>query len=110
MYDGKKSVALRAFYDALSTAYVFSLDEYMPLDQAVCAAMNGLPVMQIAGTEIIGVEPALGDAIGLAIVDVVNAGDWLIIVAILEIEVARISWPLCTCPQAHVARGRVEMS
>ena len=67
--------------------YVLSLDEYIPLDQAVCTAMNGLPVMQIVGTEIIAVEPALGDAIALAVVDVVNAGDWLIIVALLEIEV-----------------------
>ena len=67
--------------------YVLSLDEYMPLDQMVCTAMNGLPVMQIVGTDIIAVEPALGDAIALAVVDVVNAGDWLIIVALLEVEV-----------------------
>jgi len=67
--------------------YVLSLDEYLPLDQAVCTAMNGLPVLQLAGTDIIAVEPALGDTIALAIVDVVNAGDWLIIVALLEIEV-----------------------
>ena len=67
--------------------YVLSLDEYMPLDQTVCTAMNGLPVMQIVGTDIIAVEPALGDAIALAVVDVVNAGDWLIIVALLEVEV-----------------------
>ena len=49
--------------------------------------MNGWPVMQIVGTDIIAVEPALGDAIALAVVDVVNAGDWLIIVALLEVEV-----------------------
>jgi hypothetical protein len=67
--------------------YVLSLDEYLPLDQLVCTAMNGPPVLQIVGTDIIGVEPALGDAIALAVVDVVNAGDWLIIVALLEIEV-----------------------
>jgi len=67
--------------------YVLTLDEYMPLDQAVCTAMNGLPVMQINGTEILGVEPALGDAIALAMVDVINASDWLIIVLLLEIEV-----------------------
>jgi len=67
--------------------FVLTLDEYMPIDQAVCTAMNGLPVMQIVGTDIIAVEPALGDAIALAIVDVVNAADWLIVVALLEIEV-----------------------
>ena len=67
--------------------YVLTLDEYLPLDQAVCTSMNGLPVMQISGMEIIGVEPALSDSIALAVVDVVNAITWLIIVALLEIEV-----------------------
>jgi len=67
--------------------YVLTLDKYLPLDQTVCTAMNGLPVMQINGTEIIGVEPAIGDAIALAVIDVVNAGDWLIIVLLLELEV-----------------------
>ena len=67
--------------------YVVTLDEYLPLDQAMCTAMNGLPVMQINGMEIIGVEPALGDAIALAVIDVVNAGIWLIVVVLLEIEV-----------------------
>ena len=47
--------------------YVLTLDEYLPLDQAVCTAMNGLPLMQINGTEIIGVEPAMADAIALAV-------------------------------------------
>ena len=67
--------------------YVFELDDYLPLDQTVCTAMNGQAVMQISGTQIIGIEPALGDAIRLAIVDVVNASTWLIIVVLLEIEV-----------------------
>jgi len=49
--------------------------------------MNALPVMQIAGTEIIGVEPALGDTIALAVIDVVNAGTWLTVVLLLEVEV-----------------------
>jgi uncharacterized membrane protein YuzA (DUF378 family) len=67
--------------------YVLSLDDYLPLDQVVCTAMNGQTVMQISGTEIIGVEPALGEAILLAIIDIVNAFTWLIIVVLLEIEV-----------------------
>ena len=67
--------------------YVLSLDDYLPLDQVVCTAMNGQTVMQISGTEIIGVEPALGEAILLAIIDIVNAFTWLIIVLLLEIEV-----------------------
>jgi len=67
--------------------YVFDLDDYLPLDETVCTAMNGQSVMQISGTSIIGVEPALGEATRLAIVDVVNALTWLIIVVLLEIEV-----------------------
>lgn len=67
--------------------YVFDLDDYLPLDQATCTAMNGQAVMQISGTRIIGIEPALGLATRLAIVDVINASTWLIIVALLEIEV-----------------------
>ena len=67
--------------------YVLTLDEYLPLDQAVCTAMNGLQIMQINGTEIIGVEPALADAIALAVIDIVNAVTWLIIVVLLEVEV-----------------------
>jgi hypothetical protein len=67
--------------------YVFELDDYLPLDEAVCTAMNGQSVMQISGTEIIAMEPALGEAIWLAIVDVVNALTWLVIVVLLEIEV-----------------------
>ena len=67
--------------------YVFELDDYLPLDQLVCTAMNGQAVMQISGTEIIGIEPALDEAIRLAIVDIVNAFTWLIIVVLLEVEV-----------------------
>ena len=67
--------------------YIVTLDEYLPLDQSVCTAMNGLPAMQISGMEIIGVEPALGDAIALAVIDVVNAVTWLIVVVLLEVEV-----------------------
>ena len=67
--------------------HVVTLDEYMPLEAASCAALNGQPLFQIAGTQIIGTEQALVDATRLAIVDIVNAGDWLIIVALLEIEV-----------------------
>ncbi len=67
--------------------WVVTLDEYLPIDQAACTALQGQPLLQIAGTEIIGTQTALNDAKLLAIVDVVNALDWLIIVALLEIEV-----------------------
>jgi hypothetical protein len=67
--------------------WVVTLDEYLPIDQAACTALQGQALLQIAGTEIIGTETALNDVRLLAIVDVVNALDWLIIVALLEIEV-----------------------
>ncbi len=67
--------------------WVVTLDEYLPLDLASCTALNGQALVQVAGTSIIGTQSALDDAIRLAIVDIVNAADWLIIVALLEIEV-----------------------
>ena len=39
------------------------------------------------GTEIIGTREALGSAWGLAVIDIVNAGTWLIIVACWRLEV-----------------------
>ena len=67
--------------------WVESLDEYLPLDQASCTAMNGQALMQINGTEIIGTQEALAEAKHLSTIDIINAGDWLIIVLLLEIEV-----------------------
>lgn len=67
--------------------WVVTLDEYLPIDQAACTSLQGQSLLQIAGTEIVGTESALQDAKWLAIVDVVNALTWLIIVALLEIEV-----------------------
>lgn len=67
--------------------YVVTLDEYLPLDHANCTALNAQALVQITGTSIIGTQAAMTDAIRLAIVDVVNALDWLIIVVLLEVEV-----------------------
>ncbi len=67
--------------------WVRTLDEYQPFDQVACAAMNGQPLFQIAGTDIIGTQTAITAAQHLAMVDVVNAADWLFIVALLETEV-----------------------
>jgi hypothetical protein len=66
---------------------VVDLDEYMPLTLQSCAALNGQALVQIVGTEIIATRPAIDAAINLAIVDVINAGDWLLVVAVLEVEV-----------------------
>lgn len=68
-------------------SYIHDLDEYPPLDSSSCAAMASEPLVRIEGTDIIATQSALDAAIKLAIVEIVNAADWLIIVALLELEV-----------------------
>ncbi len=67
--------------------YVDTLDDYFPLTPEVCAAMQGQPLRQIAGTQIIGTVQNLTLAERLAITDIVNASTWLIVVVTLEGEV-----------------------
>lgn len=67
--------------------FVVSLDDYPPIDAAACGVLQGQELYRIAGTEIIGTGAALGSAKGLATIDIVNASTWLLIVALLEIEV-----------------------
>jgi hypothetical protein len=68
-------------------SYVEDLDEYMAITTQACTSMQGQELFQISGTSIIGTAEATRAAINLAIVDIVNAGDWLIIVVLLEVEV-----------------------
>lgn len=70
-----------------SFTHVVDLDEYLPIDAQACALLQGADLLRIAGTEIIGTAESTRAAIHLAIVDIVNATDWLIIVALLEAEV-----------------------
>jgi hypothetical protein len=67
--------------------WVADLDEYPPLDPESCALLQGRELLQINGTHIIGTREALDAAGRLAIIDILNSGTWLIIVALLEIEV-----------------------
>jgi len=67
--------------------YVVDLDDYLPLDAAACIALQGQELLRVAGTEIFGTRAALDSAAGLAIIDIVNASTWLIIVVLLEAEV-----------------------
>jgi hypothetical protein len=75
--------------DLVGTSYswVADLDEYPAIDQAACQALQGQSLVQLNGTHIIGTEAAVEAARGLAIVDIINAADWLLIVMLLEIEV-----------------------
>jgi hypothetical protein len=67
--------------------YVVDMDDYPPIDAIACTALQGQQLMQISGTEIIGTREALDSAWGLAVIDIINAGTWLIIVVMLEVEV-----------------------
>jgi len=67
--------------------YVDLLDEYPPIDLATCTAMQGQELFQVVGTDIIATAEKLSGAIRLAIIDIINAGTWLIIVVLLEVEV-----------------------
>jgi hypothetical protein len=68
-------------------SWVDDLDQYPALDAASCAALQGQPLWQISGTQIIGTVDAVKAIQNLAIVDIINAADWLIIVVLLELEV-----------------------
>jgi hypothetical protein len=68
-------------------SYIARLDEYIAITPEACRAMQGQPLWQIAGTQIIGTEAQVQLARTLALTDVINAFDWLLIVVLLEVEV-----------------------
>ena len=70
-----------------SYTYIVTLDEYLPITESACQLMNNNPLIQINNTNIIGTE---SDSIAiqhLAWIDIINAMTWLVIVAILEVDV-----------------------
>lgn len=67
--------------------WVQDLDQYPFIDAAACAALQGQPLMQIQDTQIIGSVEAVQAIRNLAIVDIVNSANWLVIVILLEAEV-----------------------
>lgn len=68
-------------------SWVQDLDQYPPLDAAACAALQGQALLQIQGSQIIGTGEALRAIRNLALIDIINAADWLLIVLLLEVEV-----------------------
>ncbi len=68
-------------------SWVDDLDQYPALDAASCLVLQGQDLLQISGTQIIGTSEAVRAIQNLALVDIINSGDWLIIVALLELEV-----------------------
>ncbi len=67
--------------------YIVDLDDYPPIDSTSCLALQGQALFQVSGLEIIGTAASLKSAMGLAIIDIINAGTWLIIVVLLQVEV-----------------------
>ncbi len=67
--------------------YVVDLDDYPPIDSTSCLALQGQEIFRVSGLEIIGTAASLKAAVYMAIVDIVNAGTWLIIVVLLQAEV-----------------------
>ena len=67
--------------------YIVDLDDYPPIDSTSCVALQGQALLQVSGLEIVGTAASVKSAIGLAIVDIINAGTWLIIVVLLQAEV-----------------------
>ncbi|MBE9538436.1 MAG: hypothetical protein IMF06_05095 [Proteobacteria bacterium] len=70
-----------------SYTYIEDIDEYLPLTVDNCAAFNGMPLSRIAGTDIISTEYHLIEAQRLSMTEITNSGNWLLIVAILEMDV-----------------------
>ena len=67
--------------------YLNTLDEYYVITPDVCRELSGQPLWQINGTMIIGTAEQLNLARTLALTDIINAGDWLLVVFLLEAEV-----------------------
>lgn len=67
--------------------YIVDLDDYPPIDSISCLTLQGQALFQVSGLEIIGTAASLKSAMGLAIIDIINAGTWLIIVVLLQAEV-----------------------
>jgi len=67
--------------------YARTLDEYFPLTPQICQAMQDLPLQRVAGTNIIGTPEQISLLRSLALTDVINSVDWILVVAVLESEV-----------------------
>ena len=69
-------------------SYATTFGEYSDITSTNCAAFSNQTVFfQFEGTRAVVDGPGLGEIHLLAIVDVVNAGVWLLVVLLLEIDV-----------------------
>lgn len=69
-------------------AYAIDLDEYAVMSADNCGEFSAAGhYLQFPGMQAVVDEPGYRDILGLAWVDVINAGVWLLVVLVLEIDV-----------------------
>ena len=66
---------------------LLELDEYEPLGPGNCEDLNQGKAYHLAGASILAAPSVWLDTVRLAWVDVINAGTWLLVVAVLELDV-----------------------
>jgi hypothetical protein len=68
-------------------SYLVTLDEFAPLDAGSCLAFAGEPLYRLPGEPVLMSAQSLLAAQRLAWVDVINSGTWLLVVALLQVDV-----------------------
>lgn len=78
-----------ALCDLVGTSYTLlqGLDEYLPITPEVCRDMGGTSLLQLEGTKILADLERLQEARFMALVDVIYATTWLLVIAVLELDV-----------------------
>ncbi len=67
--------------------YTETLNKYLSFTPESCQAMQGAPLQQIVGTQVVGTPEQFSLVYSLALTDIINAANWLVIVVVLEAEV-----------------------
>jgi hypothetical protein len=67
--------------------YIVDLDDYPPIDSTSCLALQGQALFQVSGLEIIGTADSLKSTVAMAIIEIINAATWLLVVVLLQAEV-----------------------
>tara|TARA_R110002096_G_scaffold416576_3_gene619604 strand:+ start:47432 stop:48235 length:804 start_codon:yes stop_codon:yes gene_type:complete len=70
-----------------SYTFAVTMDEYIPWTQQICASMTNEPLLRFTDTNIISTIPQHNTIVHLAIIDIINAGTWLLVVLALEFDV-----------------------
>ncbi len=69
-------------------SFMTDLDDYDAVSLANCSALGGTgPLYQLPASTIVSSETGITSAQWLALIDVVNAADWLLIVCLLTLEI-----------------------